>query len=264
MMSRYTTKLGALLMGLLLTAASAQATTIANWNFDEGTGAHAADASGNGHHAGLVGNAAWSTDTPDGAGHSLDLTGGGYAVVDDHADLDLQGHSFRLSAWVKLESFNRNWSAILAKRSHDGVTNPGWMLLIGGHDQWGRPEQQHRLAFSINGGVHTHLAIGPDMSGYLGRWVHVEALYSVADGSMSFALDGAATPASFGHEITDGTGNVLGIGADAYNGGSSALYALDGRIDQAEIAVMPEPTTLTALAWAGAGLIGYARRRRKA
>lgn len=264
MMSRTARTLGGLLLGLLLTTASAQAYTIASWNFDEDPGSTALDITGNGHDAVLMGNAHRSTDTPTGIGYSLDLTQGGYAVVGNHADLDLQGHNFHLSAWVKMESFNRNWSAILAKRNHDGLTNPGWMLLVGGDDQWGRPEQQHRLALSINGGVHTHLALGPDMSNYLGQWVHVEAIYNAGEGSVNFALNGIMTPAAFGHDITAGTDNVLGIGADAYNGGSSAIYGLDGRIDQVEIAVMPEPATLTALVFAGAGLGGYIRRRRKA
>jgi hypothetical protein len=73
---------------------------VSQWDFNEGVGTTAGDGAG-ANNGTLVGDTAWSTDTPDGSGSSLVFDGGGdYVRVNDHSSLHLTGE-LTLMAWVK-------------------------------------------------------------------------------------------------------------------------------------------------------------------
>lgn len=77
---------------------------VAEWKFDECTGAIANDNSGSGAHLTLVGNPIWSTNTPSKTGCALDFNGSTqYAYTADNEALDLD-NNFTASAWIYLRS----------------------------------------------------------------------------------------------------------------------------------------------------------------
>ena len=87
----------AALLGLVPSLASAAEGPIALWNFEERSGAVAADASGNGH-TGTINGAYWHNDFANGA---IYCDGSGHVAVDDAPALRLT-NAFTIACWIRL------------------------------------------------------------------------------------------------------------------------------------------------------------------
>jgi hypothetical protein len=85
---------------------------VAHWKFDDGSGNIAADSSGNGHNGTLVGDTSW-VDGIDGAALAFDGDGD-YVDIGKSPDFDIE-NQITVSAWIKVNAFDRNWQAIVAK-----------------------------------------------------------------------------------------------------------------------------------------------------
>jgi parallel beta-helix repeat protein len=85
---------------------------VAYWNFDEGTGSTAADASGNANHGTLVNGPQWASGV---AGHALSFDGSDDSVdVLNSTSLNVS-NVFTLSAWVKPAAAYTDFRSILVK-----------------------------------------------------------------------------------------------------------------------------------------------------
>lgn len=85
---------------------------IAWWKLDDGSGNTAIDSSGNAHNGTLMGDTSW-VDGIDGAALAFD--GDGDCVdIGKNPDFDIK-NQITVSAWIKVNEFNRNWQAIVAK-----------------------------------------------------------------------------------------------------------------------------------------------------
>lgn len=101
--------LGVLLIAIAASAAAAEASMIAHWNFDEGNGATCADVSGNGYDGTLSDPATWG---PGVAGSAVTFDGteeaGKVTILDSQDDLsagDLRsGGGWSFATWVKLDT----------------------------------------------------------------------------------------------------------------------------------------------------------------
>lgn len=247
----------ALTVALAVGIPYASATTVAWWQFNEGTGTTAADASGHGHTATLMGGAGWSSSTPSGSGYSLQLSGDGWAQIPDTPELRLLDVAFRVEASVNLNSYGDTWTSVLSKRKTTG-DRPGWMLLVGGSNH-AQADVRGHLAFVINGGSATRKVYG-SIAVPQGEWAHLAAEFCPATQQVRLFVNGQEDVlASLGSEITDSGLSSLWIGADAAGG-----YGLDGSIDDVRISVIPEPVTGLALLTSLIGLGRYVRRRVKA
>ena len=92
-----------------------EATTVplAHWKLDETSGTIASDSAGD-HDGTVKGNPLW---LPDGGmlGGALQLDGDGdYVEIGDHDDFDLT-EQMTVSAWIQVDTFDRQWHAIVTK-----------------------------------------------------------------------------------------------------------------------------------------------------
>jgi len=85
---------------------------VAWWKFDDGSGNIAVDSSGNGHNGTLVGDTSWVDGILNGA---LAFDGDGdYVDIGKSPDFDIK-NQITVSAWIKVNAFDRDWQAIVAK-----------------------------------------------------------------------------------------------------------------------------------------------------
>jgi poly(3-hydroxybutyrate) depolymerase len=103
---------------------------IGHWTFDEGEGTVAHDSSGRGNHGEIAGGARWARGRIGGA---LDFDGtDDFVSIPNEDSFDIPG-VITVAAWVKIDSFTRNWQAIVTKgdrawrlhRANDG-SSLGW------------------------------------------------------------------------------------------------------------------------------------------
>jgi hypothetical protein len=182
---------------------------VAGYGFDEGQGATAADGSGHGNTANLVG-AGWATGK---FGSSLFADG-----IDDRADMPALGtfynDGFTLEAWVMKRGTRKDVTVLGSWEPGDG----GPMIWV-----------DH-----VNG--RYYLTFGPDYADYLdsgrapviGQWQHVAATY---DGTTArFYVDGVEVASKqWTSEI--GTSNTWRIGASRADG--SRYW--DGLVDEVRV-----------------------------
>jgi hypothetical protein len=205
----------------------------ARLSFDEGTGANAADASGNGHAGTLVGGASWATGKT-GAAASLDGSTGYVALpaglVTDLAD-------FTVAAWVYWKA-TRTW-----ERLFDFGTGTGQYMMLTPRAGSGNV----RFAVTLNTGVGEQSIEG---AGALptGRWVHVAV--TLAGGTGTLYVDGVAvgTNASMVHapfRLGPTSQNWIGrsqYAADPHlNGLVDDFRVYRGALTAAEVAALAAP-----------------------
>ena len=108
-------------------------TIIAWWKFDEVVDGKILDASGNGHHGELIGDARIIADPQ--RKHVLCLTGGGYVDCGNPAAFNITG-PITITAWIKLDApatrcqrliGNGAWNIFRYYDSHGGQTNLGFI-----------------------------------------------------------------------------------------------------------------------------------------
>ena len=85
---------------------------IAWWKLDDGSGDIAIDSSGNAHNGTLVGDTSW-VDGIDGAALAFDGDGD-YVDIGKDPSFDIK-NQITVSAWIKVNAFDRDWQAIVAK-----------------------------------------------------------------------------------------------------------------------------------------------------
>ena len=85
---------------------------IAWWKLDDGSGNTAIDSSGNAHNGMLVGDTSWVNGI-DGAALAFDGDGD-YVDIGKDPSFDIK-NQITVSAWIKVNAFNRSWQAIVAK-----------------------------------------------------------------------------------------------------------------------------------------------------
>jgi hypothetical protein len=85
---------------------------VAWWKLDDGSGDIAVDSSGNGHNGTLVGDTSW-VDGIDGGALAFDGDGDYVDIGKDH-NFDIK-NQITVSAWIKVNAFDRNWQAIVTK-----------------------------------------------------------------------------------------------------------------------------------------------------
>jgi hypothetical protein len=136
------------------------------WKLDDGSGTTAADASGNDLDGTLVGNTSWVDGIVAGA---LAFDGDGdYVDLGKDPALDIT-NQITVSAWIKVDAFDRQWQTIIAKG------DSAWRLQ--------RDRNNNTLEFACNSLVVPGTRWGK-VSGIAdvndGRWHHVAGTY---DGS---------------------------------------------------------------------------------
>ena len=85
---------------------------IAWWKLDDGSGNIAADSSGNAHNGTLLGDTSW-VDGIDGTALAFDGDGD-YVDIGKAPDFDIT-RQITISAWIKVNAFDREWQTIVAK-----------------------------------------------------------------------------------------------------------------------------------------------------
>jgi serine/threonine protein kinase len=86
---------------------------VAQWKFDEVKGSNVIDSSGNGLHGKLIGDAKIISDPE--RGNVLSLDGDGdYVDCGNKPAFDIIG-SITITAWIKVNAFNKDWQAIVTK-----------------------------------------------------------------------------------------------------------------------------------------------------
>jgi hypothetical protein len=156
--------------------APAQGNVLANWTFDETSGATAIDASGNGHNGAIVGDIliGQSEVRPGTAGSSYYFDGAGDQVTVP-AGIDISNKSFTLAAWVKRDSLGTDY--IMGQ----GPGTNNLKLHFGFRDA-----DNATLAFYADDSDHVDNPQYADTDG----WHHLVATYNVADNTRHIYWDG--------------------------------------------------------------------------
>lgn len=144
---------------------------IAEWRFDEGSGAVALETAVGANH-GVVDGAAYAGGRSDDAGTALEFDG-----IDDAVDLgtfDIDSASLTLGAWIRIDDFDQMDGRILSKASGTQEADHIWMLstIASGSD--------HVLRFRLRTSGTTTTLIAADAPLPTDTWLHVAATY---DGS---------------------------------------------------------------------------------
>ena len=85
---------------------------VGRWTFDEGKGTTARDSSGNGNHGAVKGDAKWTEGRIGGA---MEFDGvDDFVSIPNESSFDITG-SITVTAWIKVESFTKEWQAIVTK-----------------------------------------------------------------------------------------------------------------------------------------------------
>lgn len=142
--------------------------TIAEWRFDDATGATAAESAAGANH-GSVDGATWMPGRTFESGTALDFDG-----VDDAVDLgnfDIDSGEMTLSAWIRIDDFDQMDGRIITKADGVQESDHVWMLSTMGSGP------DHVLRFRVRtGGVTTTLiAHGSPLPTSV--WTHVAATY---------------------------------------------------------------------------------------
>ncbi|MFI6405411.1 beta-L-arabinofuranosidase domain-containing protein [Streptomyces sp. NPDC050548] len=208
----------------------------AAWHrFDETSGTTAADATGNGRTAQLIGGATWLADGLVGGAVALDGVDGHVALAED---LLAGASAYSLATWVRLDGRPGTWSRIFDLGT--GVTANMFLTPLSG-------DGTLRYAITAGGaGAEQRIDAEPLPTD---RWVHVAVAYG--DGTAVLYVDGAEAgrnaavtvePRRFGNHVRAG---YVGRSqyADPYLKGAVDDFRVYGRaLSAAEVATLARPT----------------------
>lgn len=200
---------------------------IAHWAFDEGSGASAADGSGNGHTGQLQGPG-WSWMTAGNFGSSIHLSGADVVSV---AGFPAATRSYTVSAWVLIAS--GELGAPVANLLSTEVAGGGWALYtISGSGPPTNAPPMYAFRYAVNAPqVFWNAFCGclvPDV------WTHVAAVVDDDAGTLQLYV-GAAPPvtAPVSTSILPGS-PTLNIGRSTLPG-QGAAFPLLGALDDIAI-----------------------------
>jgi len=172
---------------------------VSQWDFNEGVGTTAGDGAG-ANNGTLVGDTAWSTDTPDGSGSSLVFDGAGdYVRVNDHSSLHLTGE-LTLMAWVK-ETAIGQYAKVISRRT-------GYHFYFLGVDN-GHP-------YGGIGDDVSYTVTGKSLLMSLDRWNHLSMVYEDAVDRMFLHFSGTERMTPVMQSLPAVAGVDLSIGADSH------------------------------------------------
>jgi hypothetical protein len=197
----------------------------ARWRFEEGSGTHAADFTGNGHTLELWPGASWTTGQS-GTGLLLDGQNGHAFAAGPVVRTDI---SFTATAWVRLDDKAGNKVAV----SQDGVYQSGFRLHYEqGSDRWAFSLPKVDVE-AINDPAQVAIvrSVTPPT---VGRWTHLAGVYDATAGVMRLYVDGqlAGTQAHRGtwtarDATVIGRGKANGWLAEYFTGAIDDVRMLD-------------------------------------
>ena len=187
---------------------------VSEWDFDEGSGPVVRDAAGP-NDGTLNGDAAWTSDTPDGSGTALSFDGNGdYILVPDHPSLQLIDE-LTLTAWIK-ERTPHTYAKIISRRSG----NYFYFLGVDNGKPYG----------GIGDGTGYDVT-GKSLQMSADHWNHVGFAYHDIQDRMYMHFAGTEQARSVSQNLPASTGIDVSIGADS--AGSSNFFR--GLIDDVAI-----------------------------
>ena len=209
---------------ILVAACSTGSGPISQWDFEEGSGTGTDDGVGS-NDGTLVGDTAWSSDTPDGTGSSLYFDGeGDYVHVTDSNSLHITGE-VTLMAWVK-ETATGSFAKIVSRRT-------GFYFYFLGVDN-GHP--YGGIGDDISGSSN-YTVTGKSLLMSLDRWNHLTTVYNDAEDRMFLHFDGTERMTTVPQSLSPMIGVDISIGADD----EGTIRFFDGDID--DVAVFSKALT---------------------
>jgi hypothetical protein len=208
---------------------------IARWSFDEGAGLRAADASGHGHDATLVGGVTW---IPGVRGNAIALDGAGGHLTVPGGEWLTRGTG-TIEAWVRIEHGEMG-GRILSTETY-GYQN-GLIMNYGF-------ETSENIALPNGGifaGIHSNEGGGHYAEVYLdgvsrGGWHHVAFSWDDAADRLVLVVDGEVVVRNVAHRGIEYTGEPFTVGC--WEAGSSQGAWFDGAVDELRLlprALRPE------------------------
>ncbi|HEX2904261.1 MAG TPA: LamG-like jellyroll fold domain-containing protein [Jatrophihabitans sp.] len=187
------------------------ASPVGQWDFDEGSGSTAHDATSQ-HDLSLQNGPQWTTGQ---SGSALQYNGSDQDAVAAGPILDTTGN-FTVSAWVKLDSTANFATAV----SQDGGTTSGFFLQYSAADQ--------RFAFSTGEG--RALADQPPVTG---SWYHLVGVHDANSGSYTLYVNGVRQQSVWQQPAGDAAPGPFVVGR-AFSGGHPSDF-WPGAIDQVQV-----------------------------
>ena len=181
--------------------ASAPSGLVGAWGFNESSGATAADASGNGNTATLVGGPS-RVAAKYGNGLSFDQVND-YLSVPNSSSLDISGSALTMSMWINPGSISGD-SVVLGKFWNAGMTSPFY--------QYGLELSNGRPQFYVGTGVGPAQA-GMDSALALNQWSHLAVVFNGSQAQ--FYVNGALVSSKSLNVNLTARGGQMRLGADA-------------------------------------------------
>jgi len=158
---------------------------VAWWKLDDGSGNTAVDSSGSAHNGTLLGDTSW-VDGIDGAALAFDGDGD-YVDIGKDQSFDIT-NQITISAWIKVNAFDRDWQTIVAKGDR------AWRL----QRNWGESTLEFACSGLVVPGTDWGQIYGTtDVND--GHWHHVagvydqEKLYLYIDGNLDASAEAPGT-----------------------------------------------------------------------
>jgi len=190
------------------------------WNFDEGVGVTATDASGYSND-GAISGATYTTDTPTGKGYALDFDGeSDYVACGNNDSLNNISDAIAIQAWVYPRN-NSSYEYIVSNDRDCCGSYKGYSVSIMGG----------RLRFQVWDDSSLNHSLTDDQSISLNNWHHVAAIF---DGNkMKIYIDGKfRKEMNFSGKIGTPASYDLAVGGMGMN---PAVYSINGLIDDVRI-----------------------------
>jgi Concanavalin A-like lectin/glucanases superfamily/Glycosyl hydrolases family 2, sugar binding domain/Glycosyl hydrolases family 2 len=226
------------------------------WQFDEGRGALAADASGRGHPLRLFAGAGWTRGM---GGSALVIRGAGQVAASTVAVLDT-ARSYTVSAWLKATRPRQSGSAVSQLASTGtgfslGIATQGSSLQTRpGQVASGRPPPAHRTWWTflvpdhagcsaLSCGVQANMHYDDGRNNpQTGRWYEVTGVYDAGTSTVSVYVDGVAedvehvaAPPAAGGPLVVGAGALDYSPTDMFVGAIDELRTYGRALSPAEV-----------------------------
>ena len=207
---------------------------VGSWSFEDGGGTTAADGSGLGNDAAVVG-ADWTVGMEGGA---LSFNGAGdHVVIPNDPSLSLASNRVTLACWIYPTSLSTKWSTIIQKTNTSGGWFD-WQIYARASDAPTAYRPVFRVNYDKFGEVQGDIVLSTN------TWYFIAATY---DGSqMKFYIDGTL------RGTTNATGTIPNGGRDIWVGSNDnwsehfaglidELYIYDRALSEGEIQALMNP-----------------------
>lgn len=276
---RNTVLISVLLMAIGLMIPSAQGSLIGHWALDEGSGTTALDSSGNNYDGTISGGATYTTGAP-GFGDALDFNGSSNEVLVPHQSaLNLVDTDYTIAFWTKWGGANAGGTGQNMAAMDSGWN--GWYIglegavgseklklgHLSGKDPWGGAPKSTLWYVDTN---------DFNLNDNIDQWAHVAVVYSKTASNCDLYIDGSHVASNYtGYAISaHPTAEALSLGSygrytpslNYYNGALDDFRVYNNALsagEVAELATVPEPSSIVMLCAGLLGLVMAYRRRRK-